>query len=342
MATIKTIAKMAGVSRGTVDRVLNNRGLTSPETAEKIREIAKALNYTPNKAGKTLAIKRKNLKFGYIMFSGTDQNPFWADVMAGLNRKAAELEEYGVEVAVRFSEVGNYNKQLAVIDELVASGIKGLAITPINNAHIADKLRELVASGIPVVTVNSDIEDCARIAYVGSNYYQSGKTAGNLMGLFTKDSANVGIVSGSNDVLCHTERIAGFIKSISDNYKNINIIQTVENHDDDVESFSVTRRMLEEHPEIDALYLTAAGVYGACRALEELKREKKITVISFDTIPTTIKMVKSGVIAATIDQQPYLQGSKPLDILFNLVAMDIPPVKECFFTNIEIKIRENI
>ena len=61
MATIKQIANLAGVSRGTVDRVLNNRGTVNPETAAKVREIAALLNYTPNKLGKTLAIKKKIL-----------------------------------------------------------------------------------------------------------------------------------------------------------------------------------------------------------------------------------------------------------------------------------------
>ena len=62
MATIKEIAELAGVSRGTVDRVLNNRGSVSAKTAEKILEIAKALDYKPNKAGLTLAAPKKRLK----------------------------------------------------------------------------------------------------------------------------------------------------------------------------------------------------------------------------------------------------------------------------------------
>lgn len=74
MATIKDIAALAGVSRGTVDRVLNNRGSVNPATAEKINEIAKALDYKPNKAGLALAAQKRSWKLGVILFS-TD-NPF--------------------------------------------------------------------------------------------------------------------------------------------------------------------------------------------------------------------------------------------------------------------------
>ena len=61
MATIKEIAALAGVSRGTVDRVLNNRGSVNPSTAEKVREIAIALDYRPNTAGLVLAASKKRL-----------------------------------------------------------------------------------------------------------------------------------------------------------------------------------------------------------------------------------------------------------------------------------------
>ena len=59
MATIKEIAALAGVSRGTVDRVLNHRGAVNPKTAEKILEIAQALDYKPNRAG--IVLDRKSV-----------------------------------------------------------------------------------------------------------------------------------------------------------------------------------------------------------------------------------------------------------------------------------------
>ena len=62
MATIKEIADLAGVSRGTVDRVLNNRGAVNAKTAQKVLEIARALHYRPNKAGTALAAQKKNIK----------------------------------------------------------------------------------------------------------------------------------------------------------------------------------------------------------------------------------------------------------------------------------------
>ena len=92
MATIKEIAALAGVSRGTVDRVLNHRGAVSPQTAEKILEIARSLDYRPNKAGIVLAAQKRKLKLGVVLLGRG--NPFYEDVLLGIREKASELESY--------------------------------------------------------------------------------------------------------------------------------------------------------------------------------------------------------------------------------------------------------
>lgn len=342
MVTIKQIANLAGVSRGTVDRVLNNRGTVNPQTATKVREIATLLKYTPNKLGKTLASKKKNIKLGYILFGSTNDNPFFDDVVAGIEIKSKDLREYGVSVDTRFSEFRNPSNQVKLIDQLVDSGINGLAITPINHPDVAEKIKELSGKSIPVITVNTDIENSGRLAYVGSNYLESGKTAGGLLRLFTGGKANVGIVVGSMDILCHSERVNGFKKALEDYCRDINIAAIVENYDDDFLSFEVTKSLLEKHPDINAIFLASAGVYGACRAVKSVNLDKTLKIISYDCVPTTKMLVEDGTIDATITQQPHVQGSKPLSILFDYLVFNITPKDDRYYTNHEIKIRENI
>lgn len=342
MATIKQIAHLAGVSRGTVDRVLNNRGKVNPDTAKKIQEIATAMNYTPNLAGKTLAVKKKQLKFGYILFGSNASNPFFEDVVRGIRFRATELEEFGVTVEVRYATIDNPALQVSLIEELLELGISGLAIAPINHPLVVQRIGQLCAEGFPVVTVNSDIPGSGRIAYVGSDYYKSGETAAGMMNLVTGGKANVGIIIGSPIVLCHAERVAGFRDHMAKYCPGIQITGEVINNDDDLESFAVTRQMLQTHPEIDALFLAAAGVNGACKAVEEMGLAHKLKIVSFDATPTTRKLVQDGIIAATIAQQPFTQGAKPLDILLDYLGMDIKPEKELYHTKIEIKIRENL
>lgn len=338
MATIKEIASLAGVSRGTVDRVLNHRGAVSPQTEQKIWEIVQALDYKPNKAGIVLAAQKKNLKLGVVLLGLS--TPFYDDVLIGVRSKAAELEGYNCSVLIRQTEY-SLDQQLAAIDELLGEGINGLAISPYNDMQIREKINELYDRGIPVVTLNTDIENSKRIAYVGSNFYRSGETAAGLMHLMTKGCINVGIVSGSRNVLCHTERIAGFQKVIQ-SYGNIHIVDTVTNNDDEVESYELTAKLLSTHPEINALYFSAGGVYGGCRAVLSAGRDKDMTIITNDMVDTTRDYMEKGLIAATICQQPFLQGYNPLSILFTYLTTGELPLTEHNYVDVEIRIKENL
>lgn len=339
MATIKEIAALAGVSRGTVDRVLNHRGSVNSATAEKIEKIAKELDYKPNVAGLVLAAQKKRLKLGVILFS--PENPFYIDVLEGVNEKAEELAGYNCTVSVRQIAYG-VEAQLHAIDELVAAEVNGIALAPYNDERVRKRINELYNQGIPVVTLNTDIENSKRIAYVGSHYNKSGATAAGLLHLMTNGQVNVGIITGSSNILCHTERIAGFTETLKPYRDSVHITEIIEVHDDEIESYEKTTQLLTAHPEINALYFAAGGVYGGCRSVTALGRQDKIRIIAYDMVPTTKELMRKGTIAAVICQQPKVQGSKPLSLLFTYLTTGDLPEKEHNYVAVDIRIRENL
>jgi len=342
MSTMKEIAHLAGVSRGTVDRVFNNRGLVKPDTEKKIREIAKSLNYSPNIAGKNLAVRKKKLKFGYVLFGDSDINSFFAEVIRGIKDRASELSDFGVTVEIRISPPDEPEWQLKCIDELMQLGISALAITPITTAVIADKLKKLTKTGFPVVTANIDIADCGRLAYVGSNYIKSGEIAAGLMHLITKGEVNIGIISGSPEIRCHYERVAGFTEYSKKHYRNFSIIHESKNNDSYDRSYSATLEILKSFPQINALYITGAGSSGVCDAVLEYIPDRKIPIICYDATPLTCRLLKDGVISATITQEPVKQGAMPLDILLDYLNLGAVPKTELNYTDIEIMIKESL
>lgn len=341
MATIKQIAEITNVSRGTIDRVLNNRGGVSPETEKKVRTAIEVLNYLPNKAGKNLAVRKRKLKFGFILFSPSNYNPFFEAVEVGIKEKTMELEEFGVSVDVRYTQFNICSQQLELLDYFANNEYNGIAITALNVPEIANKINEISKKGIPVVTVNTDIPNSARLAYVGSNYYKCGEVAANVMGLITNGNAKLGIVNGSYDIMCLTERCAGFIDYLSNHYSNIEIIDTVNNNQyDEIENYLITKKMIEAHKEIDAVYLAAAGVNGACKAIMEAGRN--IKVIAYDCVPSTKQLLEQNVVSAIIDQEPLYQGKMPLEILFEAATIGTASIREHYYTDAIIKIRTNL
>ncbi len=337
--TIKQIAQICGVSRGTVDRVLNNRGKVKPETEKKIKQIVEQLGYTPNIAGKALAVRKKNLTIGVILIS--EGNAFFDDVLRGISKAEEELEGYGVSVEIRTMKGYDVELQLSIMEELSES-INMLVVSPINSPLIAKQINLLTEDGIDVITINTDIENSNRICHVGNDYIKSGRTACGMMGLLTGGKATIGIITGSSKILGHNQRILGFEQVAKEKYPEFRIVDTVETNDDDIQGYEVTQKMLQQYKDLDALFIAAAGAYGVCRAVISMGMEDKLTIISFDDTPAIREMMQKGLIKTTICQQPYTQGYKAIDLAFKYIVTKSHPEKEQYIVKNEIKIIENL
>ena len=336
--TVKQIAELAGVSRGTVDRALNGRGNVRPEVEKRILKIAEEMGYTPNRAGKALAYQRKNLSFGIIV--NAEGNEFFDDVLKGARMAVDEYADFGITLRVACGRGYDVGQQLAQLDEMQAAGVSGIAISPINVPEIEEKINRMIDAGIAVLTVNSDIENTGRLCYVGCNYYQSGVTAAGMLRLMRPSGVRAGIITGSIRMLGHNRRMKGF----SDSLKKMpdSLVSDVEESLDERDvAYQAARRMLTAHPEINTLYFAAAGAVGGMQAAIDLGTEG-LTVISCDDTDEIRSLMRQGLIHATICQEPFRQGYRAMQILFDAVVNNTSPAEEfCYMDNI-IRIKENL
>ena len=339
MATMQEIAELAGVSRGTVDRVLNNRGGVNDATKEKILDISKLLNYEPNRAGIALAAQKKNIKIGVLIYGSG--NPFFTEIKRGIDKRMQDLIIYGCELIFRQTRF-DVKEMLSALDELASLDITGLLITAFDDDRIREKVRILTDKGIPVVTMNTDINDCGRLAYVGGDSYKGGQTAGALMGLLTNGKAEVGIITGTRSIRGQEERIRGFRELAQKKYPNIHIEAIEECHDDDYKSYETVQRMLLEYPTIDAFFFPAGSIYGGCKALHQMTTRKKYTVITFDDSEVTRDFMRKDIITAIISQHPYLIGYRSLSTISNYILFNQLPESEQNMTDTTIMIKESL
>ncbi len=335
--TIKQIAQVSGVSRGTVDRVLNNRGRVSPETKELVAKVARELGYKPNIAGKALAARKKQYTVGIILCS--EGNEFYDDVLRGIKKSEEEALEYGVSVILQTMKGYNVETQLKWMEEL-KDKIQFLILNAINDEKIADKINEFKAAGIPVITVNTDVEKSQRLCFVGSNFVKSGETAAGILGLLCGGEASIGIATGSVKILGHNQRISGFSHVCKKKYPKMNVVDIIETNDDDNAAYLETKRMLLAHTEVTAIYIVAAGVVGVCKAVEETKRD--VLIVCCDSTPSIVHLIKKGRIKAAICQQPYTQGLQSLHLAVQYLVNGILPENDYYAVKNEIKIAENI
>jgi LacI family transcriptional regulator len=338
--TIKEIAQLCGVSRGTVDRVLNHRGKVKPETETLILRTIHRMGYTKNIAGKALTVRKNAPIFGALVSS--EGNLFFDDVVAGFRKAEEELADYGVTVLLKTMRGYDVGRQLSLIDELCEAGIAVLIVQAINDERIEQRIRGLAEKGIATITVNTDIENSCRVCYVGSDYTSGGETAAGLMRLITRGQANLGIVTGVNTLLGHVQRLEGFERHLREVCPEIRILDRVSAMDDMEHSYRMTLEMLRRHPEIDTLFVTASGTFGACRAVIELDREKNMRVVAFDTVPSTVEMMRRGLVRAVVCQQPFMQGYQAVRAAFDILLTGASKQGEQIIMENQIKIVENL
>ncbi|MFI3237417.1 MAG: LacI family DNA-binding transcriptional regulator [Lachnospiraceae bacterium] len=332
--TIKQIAEVSGVSRGTVDRVLNHRGSVNIDTAKKVMEYANLLGYTPNIAGKALAARKKGYVIGVVLNS--IGNPFFDVMLEKIEEKKAEYEHYGIKIIVKQMRGYNALEQLRLLEE-IEHDISALMITPIDDVCIKNHIDRISEEGVAVVTVNTDIPSSKRMCYIGTDYYRGGMIAAGLVSLLKPTGASIGVVHGSRKMFGHNERYRGFEELVIQ--KKCRIIDVIESEDDDIRAYELTKAMLERHTQIDTVFVVAAGVTGVCRAIDV--SDRALTVITFDQVDATVELLKADKIKATISQQPREQVQKALDFIFEYLVAEKTPKKDCYYIQNQIKIKEN-
>ena len=340
MVTIKQIADICGVSRGTVDRVLNNRGHVKPEKCKLILEAAKMLNYTINPAGRALMAWRKKPTVAIILPSRGIR--FFDDVIDAMKQMESKYKFFGLKVIWCLLSGYNVKEQCDAIDKLKPD-INALIINPINDIQVKERINQFIKDNIFVVTINNDIEDVAEHQYVGSDYVNGGQTAAALMKMIhLKDKCNIGIILGSMNILGHQQRLNGF-RSVIENISNFEIIDVQEDNDDDFCAFECVVNMLQQHKNINAMFFASSGgAYGACRAILSLHKEQDLTVVAFDTIPGIIEMMHKGVVNAAIYQHPRQQGQHSMQIVCDYLINGIKPDHNKHIMKNDIRILQNV
>ncbi len=339
MPTQKEIADKAGVSASTVEKVLNDRGGVSKEVKKKVLDVAKQMNYDPQSASVTLEPKGKAFKIGVIIFGGKDK--LCEDIRRGMEDEIKKMTQCSIKLIVREIEV-TLDAQIKALDEIAKDKIDGLILSPFMDEEIRTRINDFDKKGVPVVTINSDISDTKRLAYVGNDTYRAGRTAGAFLGMITGGHAEVGIITGSDKVSSHANRVKGFLDEVKRNYPDIAVETVRECKDEDYKCYETCQRIAVEHPTLTAFLFTAGGLYGGLKSLYQMTVRSNFTCITFDLISQTKEFMDKGIITAAIGQEPYVEGTKSIEIIMRKLLHDENPESEFFYTNINIKLPQNI
>ena len=326
--TVQQIAEATGVSRGTVDRALNNRGRVDPEVAEKIRRTALEMGYVkkPRKTGS----RRKTCRIGIVtQLAGAS---FMLEINRGIHEAAEELQDRGVEVILKEGMAVDEKEQLDAINDLIKEGIDGLALMPVDCEGVREKINDLIEhENIPVVTFNSDIVGTKRSCFVGMDNHKSGRTAAGLMKMMT---------GGSGKILVITGYFTNHVAKVS--CPGLEIVGVQGSFDDAAEVEKIVVNAMRTVPDLDGILLVSGGQAGIRKAFDDLELTDRPHVVIYDQTPKNERALREDTVDFLIDQHGYVQGYRPPHILADLLQKNQQPEDERILTDIIIKTKYNL
>ncbi|WP_316183243.1 LacI family DNA-binding transcriptional regulator [Bradyrhizobium sp. SZCCHNRI1009] len=336
--TLRDIARQAGVSLATVDRVLHNRPGVRPDTVRRVKDAMARSAFQPHAAASELARARAR-RFAFVMPSGI--NPFMQQIQAHLGDLASWMAARRLTVDVVTTDVFDAAVLAAKLEQLVGQ-VDGVAVVALDHPGVRAAINDLVESGAKVVTLVSDVPSSRRQHYVGIDNIAAGRTAGALVGRFAGGKAGrIAIMAGSQGLRDHAERIFGFGQVLAAEFRQLEVLPVAEGHDVDDRSEHLMRKLLTEHRDIVGLYNVGAGTAGVAKALTEAGRADDIVFVGHDVTALTRKLLLSGVMDAAISQNPGHEARSAVRVLLAL-ARGEPILSEQETIRIDIVMRDNL
>jgi len=341
---IKDIADRAGVSTGTVDRVLHNRGEVSGKTREKVMGVLNEMHYEPDILARTLASKYP-LKVAVLVPFHSPGNWFWQEPLNGIYDAVAELHHFRIEMKEFLYDQFSKQDFMTKCGNVLEYGPDALIAAPVFYQEVKGFFEECNMRKIPFVSVNDNIGHPDQLAYVGQNVRQSGSVAAHLIRQGIRSDSQVLVISiarerdNNRHILLREEGFKDYWKRCGSEM-NVEIITHAIPEDNYGYIRNSLARLFEKCTLISAIFVTNSRVYHVAEYLFNIGK-KGIMLVGYDLIGPNIKYLNSGVINFLISQRPREQGYRAMISVFNKIKMNKNPVPEQLIP-IDIVCRENL
>jgi LacI family transcriptional regulator len=304
--TVREIAKLAGVSIGTVDRVIHGRGEVSLETAKKVGEIIEKHRFTPNPIARRLK-RNRAYRFCALVPRRDQDSGYWGQIIQGIQAGTFEVEPLGIETEIIEFDHYDLKDFERAYKETLQKKPDGVFFPPYEPNIAMSFTENMDNMQIPYVFFDSDLPRAKPICIIGQDPFQGGYLAGNLLRLF------IGTITGSVAVFYAPfsyhigRRKDGFLQYASENGikaaarnfkdKDLNVLSDLE-----------IERYLIKHPDLQGVFVSYADVHMFANAAQARRKQGNFFIVGYDLVPANHKLVKEGMIDAIISQRPQEQG----------------------------------
>jgi LacI family transcriptional regulator len=316
---IKDIARLAGVSAGTVDRVLHNRGRVSEEALQKITEVMKQIDYKPNLIARTLGSNKKYHIAAVLPDPASDA--YWYQTNLGILQAQHEWSQYGVTVDLFLFDLLNKDSFLQTVEEVRAANPDGILAAPIFYHESLPVFQSFKEQNTPYVLFNTNIPEVHPVSFIGQNLYQSGRVGAELMCLGQNEPATFAVLHIDEDIhdsVHLREKERGFRDYFIQKGKTgFTIIDFVLNPKEP--SFNDQFKQLLTNNSLRGIFVSTSKGTSVAASFLERNHRAEIRLIGYDLLEENLKYLRSGTIDFLINQNPKRQAFLGISHLVNFL-----------------------
>lgn len=337
--TVHDIARTAGVSLATVDRVLNDRPGVRAKTRERVTDAMSTLGYVRDVSAANLARSRL-YQFDFIL--PNNENTFMQSLRAEL--EAATERGHAERVLINLALIPAFD-EAALVNALHASAERkpdGVAFVAVDTDPVRAACMRLTELGIHAVTLVSDLGGSSRAHYVGIDNVAAGRTAARLLGLFASGTdGTIAVIAGSLKVHDHLARFEGFKSAMEADFPRHAILPVLEGLDEGARVEKLALDLLKNRKDLAGIYSLGAGNSGLVRALVASRNDNRPLVIAHERDDVTSQALKDDLVHAVLAQDAGHEIRSAIRIL-KATADRLPIVQGQEHIRIEIFLKDNL
>lgn len=340
---IKDIADKAGVSTGTVDRVLHDRGKVAAAVKKRVLEVMDELGYERNLIASALAYN-KTIRIA-VLLPDPSKDPYWKQTDEGAQKALKAVQHYGLLATRFYFDSFDPKHFLSQAKKALSEEIQGVLFPPLFAEEARWLLEETAGKGIASAMINTQLEGGKPLCYIGQDSYQSGILGARLLdfGLDNAQTACILNLDFSTKAAHHLHKKEAGVRAYfeQNSKKKINIIRSDFEHFNDIKALQIfVDALLNKHPDLYGIFVTNSRAYKLVDALEHLT-DRPIKIVGFDLIKPNLNYLKQQKIHFLINQNPVEQGYEGVMSLFKhlLLKEAIAPLQHL---PLDIVVQENV
>ena len=338
--TIKMIAEKAGVSIGTVDRVLHDRPYVKAEVRERVLQVLEELDYHPNRMASALATSGTPRHLALIQ-PEWEEGHVREEMEAGTARFLEEYRDYNVTVDIRTYRREDETACLRLLQSAAEHGAQAVALCASGTPEIRLAMEHLAEKGIPVVTFNSDVPGGRRLCYVGEDGHHAGRVAGEIASRLLGPADPFLVIYADPVYSAHRARVDGFLERLAERGISGDNARITATHRDYERTAEAVEDALSLHPDLRLIYMANPSLPACAEVIRRHGLTGKLHVISHDSGPVVRQLLQSGDVDFTIGQDLAYQPYQALKLLFGALTGQ-PPERDCYDTACPILNAETI